>query len=151
VGRRHRSLLSYFRLMTNYILALAIGMAIGWAICHAWIQARLGRFSAWASKQALSPQRFESELRKSDALLEAAEADTDLELLAALDNGQVCDVKKVLVHKLGLFYHRWAGKPAGDTPESIQKSLAAIRNAANDYESVQAVITDPPEDVAPAA
>lgn len=137
--------------MTNLILALVVGIALGWAICHAWIRARLGRVSVWADKQTLSAQRLESELRKSDTLLEAADADTDLELLAALDNGQVSDVRKVLVHKLGLFYHRWAGKPQSDTPESIQKSLAAIRNAANDSESLQAVLTHPPENVAPTA
>ena len=137
--------------MTNYILALIIGIATGWAICLAWIRGRLGRFSVWADKQALSAQRLEGELRTSDALLEAADADTDLELLAALENGQVSDVRKVLAHKLGLFYHRWAGKPPGDIPESIQKSLAAIKNAANHSESVQAVLTHSPENVAPTA
>ena len=137
--------------MMSHIVTLVIGVAIGWIICTAWMVARLGRASVWINKQALSETRDAAEQARTDALLTSADAANDLALLACLDNGQVSDVRRALTYKLGLFYHRWAAKPDSEIPESIQRSLSAIRDGAKEIESVRKVLTHDPKHGPPPA
>ena len=138
--------------LTYPFITLAIGIAIGWAIRHAQTLARFRRETMWLDKQALDFKKFAAEHQQTSVLLQAADADTDLDLLAFLDNGQVSDAKKFLIHKLGLFYRSWTARPAGEAvPESIEKSLSAIKQAAKSLGSVQAVLTYRPDDAKPTA
>ncbi len=135
--------------MTNLLIALVIGIVIGWVTCTAWMVARFGWNAVWLNKQALSAERLGDELAKTNAVLKSAEAANDLDLLACLDNGQVSDVKRALIYKLGLFYHHWATKPSKEVPESIQRNLSAIRDAAKEIESARTVLTHNPENGPP--
>jgi hypothetical protein len=137
--------------MTHFAIALLIGLAMGWTACTAWMVGRFGWSAVWRNKQALSAQRLGAELARTDAVLESAEAANDLGLLSCLDNGQVPDAKRALIYKLGLFYHRWAAQPSNELPESIQRSLSAIRDAAKDNESVRTVLTHNPKNGPPLA
>lgn len=138
--------------LTNPFITLFIGIAIGWAICYALTIARVGRETIWIDKQVLDFKKFALESKQTDALLAAVDANIDLDLLARLDSDQVSDAKKLLIHKLWLFYQNWTTRPAGERlPESIQKSISAIRQAAESYESVQAVLTYRPDDAKPIA
>jgi len=99
----------------------------------------------------MTTERGAADQRQSDALLESGDAANDLALLACLDNGQISDVKRALIYKLGLFYHRWGTKPDAEIPESIQRSLAAIRDAAKQTESVRTVLAHDPQHGPPRA
>ena len=137
--------------MTSHIVVLVIGIAIGWAFCTMWTVARLGRASVWLNKQALSTARVLAHQAQTDVILTSGDAANDLTLLACLDNGQVSDVKRALIYKLGLFYHRWAGKPDSEVPESIRRCLSAIRDGAKEIESVRTVLTHDPQNGPPPA
>lgn len=137
--------------MINVILALVIGVAVGWALCTMWMVARLGRNSVWLNKEALTAREDADEQAKTYALTAAADADNDLALLGFLENGQVSDVKRVLTYKLGLFYHRWAARPHKEVPDSIRRSISAISDAAKEFDSVRTVLTHDPETGPPPA
>jgi len=117
----------------------------------AWTMGRLGSNISWLDRQALSTKRLGEEMAKTDIVLESADAYDDLVLLLGLNNGQVADVKKVLAYKVSLFYHRWTAKPEKEMPECVKNALTAVRNAANENESVRSMLAHDPKQGPPDA
>jgi hypothetical protein len=142
-------------ILTHPLTTLVVGVAFGWAIRYASAKDRVARAVSRADKmiQYLNEVAVEGQQTNDTiSVLTAATADTDLDVLACLDTGQVQDAKKFLVWKLGLFYHGWTTRPKSEiVPESIERSLSRIRDAARTLESVRPVLAYRPGDGKPIA
>ncbi len=134
------------------ISLLALGLVIGWLLRESWVVRRLERELIRSQGEAKKFDQFAAEMEQTDSLLTASGALTDLDLLARLEEKRYSDVETLLIHKLGLFYHRWNLNPAGAArSEHIQNALAKIREAAKEFKSVEAVLTYKPDSERPMA
>lgn len=131
---------------------LFLGIFFGWLLRYVSTHDSISRQIITGNNETKKFAQFAAEMQETDALRQASEARTDLELLARLDQGGISDCEALLVLKLGLFYHKWNSKPEGKSmPKHIQEALSTIREAAKHFESVQAVLTYKPGDEEPAA
>jgi hypothetical protein len=142
-------------ILTHPFTTMVVGVAFGWAIRYASAKDRIIRAVSRADKEIKYLNEAAAEGHKTNEtinVLAAADADTDLDVLACLDTGQVEDAKKFLVWKLGLFYHKWTTRPKSEVvPESIERSLSRVRDAAKTFGSVRAVLAYRPGNGKPVA
>jgi hypothetical protein len=131
-------------LWINFAVSVG-GLVAGWLLREWWV---VGRLERQMLKNSAETQAIVKELAESDSLLAASSALSDLDLLARLEEQRYGDVNTLLIHKLGLFYHRWNSDPKGAARSAdIRNALAQIREASKEFKSVEAVLNyRPPED-----
>lgn len=131
-------------LWINFAVSVG-GLVAGWLLREWWV---VGRLERQMLKNSAETQAIVKELAESDSLLAASSALSDLDLLARLEEQRYGDVNTLLIHKLGLFYHRWNCDPKGAARSAdIRNALAQIREASKEFKSVEAVLNyRPPED-----
>lgn len=128
-------------LWINFAVSVG-GLVAGWLLREWWV---VGRLERQMLKNSAETQAIVKELAESDSLLAASSALSDLDLLARLEEQRYGDVNTLLIHKLGLFYHRWNSDPKSAARSAdIQNALAQIREAAKEFKSVEAVLNYKP-------
>lgn len=131
----------------NIVSALGFfvgGICLGWFI-RAFTMVHRLQSEALANKNKIPKfEKFAQDMKHTDAVLQSEQAYADRFVLTRLDVGNISDAKAYLIHRLGMFYHDWLAKPAGEIPEPIKSELEALKTESNNFKSVQAVVAHPP-------
>jgi hypothetical protein len=114
----------------------------GWFIRYYTVEDRLARDILELDDESQKFEDFAKQMGETGELVEASQADCDLDLLMRLDAGEISNAKTLLGHRLGLFYHRWTSRAEQSrVSDCIEEQLERIRQSAEHVESVKGVVT----------
>ena len=131
-------------------ILFGLGLMVGWLMREWWVVGRIERNILKSQTELPKFQEFAAEMERTDSLLSAEDALSNLDLLARLEEKRYGEVGTLLIHKLSLFYHRWNSQPeSAARSEDIQNALAQIRHAAKEFKSLEAVLTYKPDNEHP--